>query len=305
MDGEGDKLWSEEKSMCYTVAKRPTLQVWGGNVYSNGNIKTSIADKRRLKDPEGNEVSGGHYIFGSWAELGVIANGRVTGFASGAGYGYNNDYVTLSNHSGGFNFCNVSTLSFANDNCKNETGSLGATLPLANDKESIKNRLDSLESETINVIREGYIYHDIILGLDDEGKTKTFNTLDELPKTVIYAENIYIDCGVTRIDALLIAEKNVVTCNNFDNDLTNENVEKHINDRVNSNQLTINDAVIAGKLIANRTYGAATGNYSMVPAEIINFDPTLYLWGNIGTGDDNTTNINMTTNYIRELPPRY
>ena len=305
MDGEGDKLWSEEKSMCYTVAKRPTLQVWGGNVYSNGNIKTSIADKRRLKDPEGNEVSGGHYIFGSWAELGVIANGRVTGFASGAGYGYNNDYVTLSNHSGGFNFCNVSTLSFANDNCKNETGSLGATLPLANDKESIKNRLDSLESETINVIREGYIYHDIILGLDDEGKTKTFNTLDELPKTVIYAENIYIDCGVTRIDALLIAEKNVVTCNNFDNDLTNENVEKHINDRVNSNQLTINGAVIAGKLIANRTYGAATGNYSMVPAEIINFDPTLYLWGNIGTGDDNTTNINMTTNYIRELPPRY
>ena len=305
MDGEGDKLWSEEKSMCYTVAKRPTLQVWGGNVYSNGNIKTSIADKRRLKDPEGNEVSGGHYIFGSWAELGVIANRSVTGFASGAGYGYNNDYVTLSNHSGGFNFCNVSTLSFANDKCSEETGSLGATLPLANDKESIKNRLEDLKKSGVSVIvpnkgEENVYIKENIINMDPA------NTLDDLPKTVVYAENdIYIRCGeeedstVTRIDAVLIAENNVVTCADQDGK------EPDINSRRRSHRLVINGAVIAGKLIANRTYGAATGNDSMVPAEIINFDPTLYLWGNIGTSDDNTTNINMTTNYIRELPPRY
>ena len=304
-DPEGNHQWSEAAEKCYIVAKRPSLQVWGGNIYSNGAISTALVNKKRLANH-----NDGDYTFGSWGELGIISNGKVTGLASGAGLG---GYTTTNDNGesvfipGGLagGFCKASTLSFANDKCKNETGSLGATLPLANDKESIKNRLEDLKKSGVNVImpnkgEENVYIKENIINMDPA------KTLDDLPKTVVYAENdIYIRCEeeedstVTRIDAVLIAENNVVTCADQDGK------EPDIDSIRRSHRLVINGAIIAGKLIANRTYGAATGNDSMVPAEIINFDPTLYLWGNIGNSDDNTTNINMTTNYIRELPPRY
>ena len=315
MDGEGDKQWSEAKSMCYTIAKRPTLQDWGGNVYSNGNIKTSIADKRRLKDPEGNEVSGGHYIFGSWAELGIIANGSVTGFASGAGYGYNNDYVDPSNHSGGFNFCNVSTLSFANSGCSNKsTGGLESnaiTNKITNDQEGIVSKLLQIikAADGNNSIREVGGLNDLgdlssgirLINKDDNFTIDrniiyggNYNTLEAIPKVVIHAKNITIACDVTRIDALLIADEDVKTCNSDD-----ENEE-------NKSQLRINGAIIAKRLIPNRTYGAGTGANSGDSAEIINFDPSLYLWG---MKSSNETSLNKSNNidtvYIRELAPRY
>ena len=309
-DPEGDHQWSEAAEKCYIVAKRPSLQVWGGNIYSNGDITTTLTSKKRLASINDGKANDNIYTFGSWGELGIISNGEVTGLASGAGLGYTgiNDDGTLVQNPGGLignDFCKMSTLSFANDKCSEEIGLLGATLPLANDKESIKNRLEDLKNSGVNVImpnkgEENVYIDENIINMDPA------NTLDDLPKTVVYAENdIYIRCEeeedstVTRIDAVLIAENNVVTCADQDGK------EPDINSRRRSHRLVINGAVIAGKLIANRTYGAATGDYSMVPAEIINFDPTLYLWGNIGTGDDNTTNINMTTNYIRELPPRY
>ena len=108
---------------------------------------------------------------------------------------------------------------------------------------------------------------------------------------------VHIDCSVTRIDAVLIAEGEVNTCFN------EEGGSPGINEAARSNQLRINGAVIAGKLIANRTCGAATGNYSMVPAEIINFDPTLYLWGK--SVSENEANMSLLTTYLHELSPRY
>ena len=67
--------------------------------------------------------------------------------------------------------------------------------------------------------------------------------------------------------------------------------------------------VIAGELDAARTYGAATGANSIIPAEIINFDPTLYRFG----GDDRNTNeeseenasLYLEVTYKKELSPRY
>jgi hypothetical protein len=125
-----------------------------------------------------------------------------------------------------------------------------------------------------------------------------------MPKLVIYSKkNIYIECGVSRIDALIIADDTVVTCNNFEGDLTDNNVKKHINDSQNSNQLLVNGAIIAKRLIANRTYGAATGANSIVPAEIVNFDPTLYQFGGSAVADDDTTG-RLDVSYMQELPPR-
>ncbi|MBQ3475916.1 hypothetical protein IJH26_00160, partial [Candidatus Saccharibacteria bacterium] len=91
-----------------------------------------------------------------------------------------------------------------------------------------------------------------------------------------------------------IADEDVKTCNSDD-----ENEE-------NKSQLRINGAIIAKRLIANRTYGAGTGANSGDPAEIINFDPSLYLWG-MKSSDETSLNKsnNIDTVYIRELAPRY
>jgi hypothetical protein len=131
-----------------------------------------------------------------------------------------------------------------------------------------------------------------------------YGSLSETPKLVIYGKNVLINCHVTDIDALIIADEKVVTCNNFENDMTNMDtkIEKHINDQINSNPLRINGAVISKVLVANRTYGNATGANSIVPSEIINFDPTLYMWG--GLGNDEGSDGDLTINSIKELAPR-
>ena len=45
----------------------------------------------------------------------------------------------------------------------------------------------------------------------------------------------------------------------------------------------------------------------MVPAEIIDFDPSLYMWGGIAGGGEGKDNAygNMEVTYLRELAPRY
>ena len=297
---EGDKKWSNVAEKCYNVAKRPSLQVWGGNIYSNGAISTALVNKKRLANH-----NDGDYTFGSWGELGIISNGKVTGLASGAGLG---GYTTTNDNGesvfipGGLagGFCKASTLSFANDKCNEKTvGLLGTTLPLQQaekDRDSIIRQLTALEGDVglisfRNRQGEDYPIADNIVNDANAG------VLEDLPKVVIYAKNIYIDCSVTRIDAVLIAEGEVNTCS----DESGKSPEK--NEAARSNQLRINGAVIAGKLIANRTYGAATGDYSMVPAEIINFDPTLYLWGK--SVSENEANMSLLTTYLHELSPRY
>ena len=76
--------------------------------------------------------------------------------------------------------------------------------------------------------------------------------------------------------------------------------------------MQINGAVIAGgTLRLNRTYGAATGYDSIVPAEVINMDPSWFLWAadiipeTVTTGNANPTNTVMVPTYMNELPPRY
>ena len=117
---------------------------------------------------------------------------------------------------------------------------------------------------------------------------------EQMPKLVIYSKtNIKIDCDVKRIDALLIANDTVTTCANSND----------INSSANANQLFVNGAIVAKKLVANRTYGAAAGANSIVPAEIINFDPTLYQFSSSAEMNDNAGG-KLDTTYIHEVAPR-
>lgn len=336
MTGNGNNRFADPDNVnCYTVAKRPSLQIWGGNVYSRGGIETAFANKRNvgISNYFTASVSGyGHHIFGSWGELGVIANGGVPWFASGASTGYASGNNNLKSNgrwpaanspfgaggSSSTNFASRSKLTISNTP---EIGKIGAnnnTNKAANDKEAIINMLASATAGNSSA----YEYHDGNFTLDGNvinvgGFTKTIRVdgdltitgnltysgsyvaLADVPKLILYAKNINISCTVTRVDALLIADGTVDTCTD-----TNGNSIYNTNDPRLSRQLVINGAVVANELIPSRTYGAATGSESITPAEIINFDPTLYRFGNStrNSTDDSTGRLEVT--YIRELAPR-
>ena len=163
-----------------------------------------------------------------------------------------------------------------------------------------------IDNSTIQVVHS----ENTVLVKDNIAYNGTYSKYSDLPKLVIYGKNVVIDCRVTRIDALIVADEKVVTCNNYNKDINTTNdadfkkdIDDHINEAANSNPLKVNGAIVAKTLISNRTYGAATGVNSIIPAEIINFDPTLYMWGNLGD-DDGDDNGELEVTLTKELAPR-
>ena len=98
---------------------------------------------------------------------------------------------------------------------------------------------------------------------------------------IIYAKgNIEINCGVTQIDAILIADGTVYTCGTY----TGNGTVSDINEvRTRTNRLQVNGAIFSKGLELGRTYGMATGIYSKIPAEIINYDTSIILWEILNT----------------------
>lgn len=315
LDANGSNTWAESEQKCFRVAKKPSLQVWGGGVYSAGSINTAVSAKNHLAGVNAYSLNGsnGYHVFGSWAELGVVSIGSVKGFASGASTGYPIGGVENS-----LNFCERSVLTFANEGCKNNgpAGNLGGS----GNKVAKENRSD-LIARFRNTQEADVEYEEVTGNLAvgnmvvPMGMTKvvnasgdititdnidflgsySFSTLANVPKLVLYAKNIKINCNVTRVDAVLIAEENVDTCGNSGN--------RDISSSIYSNQLKINGAVITNTLTASRTYGASTGTDSIIPAEVVDYDSTLYLWGASNASVSNSGK--LTTVYLKELPPRY
>ena len=357
LNKDGNGQWSVSGEKCFIVAKRPSIQVWGGNVYTQNPITTGVSTKNNIAGGfmpfNINSTSGSSKrVFGSWGELGVIAGSVVSGFGSGASTGFaannggNLSPSQLSNplsnaDPGGSDrtdFCLRSQLTFANKCTSGKVGGIGNTSASSNaqnDKTKVLEKIAAGEhTELVGntvAISDGlaeYTYSGNDLTVQCSGNcnvgsgikmvrsdkniainsnivyTGRYTELDKIPKVVIYANKVNISCGVTRIDALIIADRTVDTCP--------DSAGNKINQRKNSNQLVVNGAIIASKLAAHRTYGAATGINSIVPAEIINFDPSLYMWGgddedNGGNGDGNDSETganNLNVTYIRELAPR-
>ncbi|MBO4276470.1 hypothetical protein J5868_02100, partial [Candidatus Saccharibacteria bacterium] len=77
-DKEGNHMWRVSRSVCFTVGKKPTFQVWGGSFYGANDIKVSSTVKNNLTLPSGNvKVDGGVIVFSSWVEQTVVAKGKV------------------------------------------------------------------------------------------------------------------------------------------------------------------------------------------------------------------------------------
>ncbi len=237
-------------------------------------------------------------------------------------------------------YCKRSTLSIANDYCGSSyVGNIGGSTLQASmsDKAALVQRLlpdgfsmavnttaervniSSDYAETDSGLRYTYSANDLIIDgvtlengvthivrsdknitIDGEllYQNSNYVALNEIPKLIIYGDNITVSCksgdeAIKRIDAVLIANHTVDTCKTTD-----------ANSRENSYQLKINGLIIADTLKLNRTYGAGKGVYSIIPAEIINYDTTLYLWSMVDSPNATGTG-KYSESYLHELSPRY
>jgi len=132
----------------------------------------------------------------------------------------------------------------------------------------------------------------------ENNRNASYTALSQIPKLVIYAGgDINISCNVTNIDAVLIAKGTVNSCAN------NNGISPDVNARERSRQLMINGAIMTRFLKFERTFGMSTGYYSKIPAEIVNYDTSLVLWGR---GKTETEDYGKTYQvYSHELAPRY
>ena len=336
-DPEGSHKWRISKSRCFTIAKKPLFEVWGGGLYSGGTIKTSVMTKNNLKGI-GN-ITGGKMVFSSWVEQIVNAQGIANGIASGAATGRASNVAGGGTLEGGSqNYCNNRVpLSLANYSshattgiCPNNqvTGRSGISAVISN-KESLVGTLPNEDAQSYdysapatitlnNSTTKSIIRYNSTSNLTinastaNTGKTHiikatgnvmingnidyqgaTYGNMSDIPKVIIYGDNITIACGVSVVKAILIAEKDLNTCPTTD-----------INARQNSRRLTVTGAIITNKLFLNRTYGAATGVNSKEPAEIVNYDVSTVLWGRAKSDPDNEHK-NLTAVYQHEIAPRY
>ena len=316
MNASGSGTWRISESTCYTVAKKPTFQVWGGNVYSVGNLNALNTVKT---------INSQKIAFSSWVERDITTIGLVSGIASGAATGLTGNLTGQAgdgNAAGGgsreetTSFCKYRTpLSFANYGgntlviCDNydRTGLSGISANSPDTEKMIANlpvNLGSAETNanlTINsqvTLYAGNTYvartnGNITINANIIYNNDLYSTIADIPKAFIYANNINIGCNVTRIDAILVANRTVNTCNTAGTDNAPER----------SNQLVINGAIIANKLVLGRTFGAGVGAYTKIPAEVINYDTSMLLWTkNRSTGGDYNK---LTAVYQHELAPRF
>lgn len=289
---------------CVVIGKRPTVQVWGGDVAARGEIDTSLTRK----------ASG---VFGSWVEYAAISAGSNKYFASAAGL------VGQSSPTQ----ANWSKLTFANTPSACSEGSYGcyASKDSFRQLPQIAQYFTSLPKEAYNTgsfasnafatgsavkVRDAgasvslgnitlepgqsavILADSVTITGDIAYRDVAYTRARELPQLVIIAKNINIEDSVSNIDAWLIASGAINTCSNVATTLTTA---------LCSRPLTVHGPVVAGNLLLRRTAGAGDGAASGVPAEVINLRPDAYLWARLvadGPGRIETVS-------TIELPPRF
>jgi hypothetical protein len=309
--------WRHSTPDCVTIAKKPKVQVLGSDLIVGKGQTSNIVTSSTTKG-----IGGSNQTFGSWGEYGIIASGRVTSMASGAGY------------SGGATsnvFCGVSLLTFSNVNTGQTSCSSASQMGgYANTKSlpDVGSRLNTSSSlgvsPTVNlasistgsyaatgnvrVSASGPIVSGkwvvinaptatVTINSDINYTTGTLDSLGDIPQVVIIANQIRIAGSVTNIDAWLIASGtagNLFTCSDVAtaSELRSGNCDQ---------RLTVNGPVMAKHLYLYRTAGAGTGNQTGDPAEVFNLRPDAYLWATGYLSDDGR----LQTVTTKELPPRF
>ena len=102
---------------CRAIAKKPNFQAWNANMYTQGDILTSLSKKN--DNAHLGTKDGYNRVFGSWEEYVVISKSSVNNFASGAALGYGASHLNLPGglESDAYNVCDASKMTISNISC--------------------------------------------------------------------------------------------------------------------------------------------------------------------------------------------
>lgn len=241
----GDSASVESGSICVLIAKKPKVQILGGDLMigrsftgsqSISGTTTSVTQKPITSPGQGT-------VFGSWVEYGIFATGTINGTGSGAAFAGVGGTSAQK--------CAYSKLSFVNAGsapsgtslptaCSNTTTigqySTARNLPDIGNNFPVRRGITAVYNDA-NLTPQGlYTSNDhgtpvvsdpITLGartiargqwvvINAPGADVTINgnlvydngpfqSVSDLPQLIIIAKNIYITPNVTRIDAWLVA----------------------------------------------------------------------------------------------------
>lgn len=315
LDASGNGQWYVSAPKCRKVAKRPSFNVYGGSLYSAGDVYTTSSVKRNLAG-YGYVTDGSRStVFGSWVEQAVLSNGLVRGLGSGASMGFlatssgavggafdgssgASGGVMVLVGSGSFEGRNVSycehrtPLSFANYSTSlmslicpsaEATGRMETAVTVA-DGGALMDAL-GVEATTDDVVIDGMVISDlytvrttgsVLIQGNIEYADSELSDFASAPRAAIYASgDIVIACNVERVDAILMTPGKVWSCGGYGG---SDAQALGVEATERSRPLTIRGAVIAGQLVLGRVYGAGTGADSSTPAEVINYDSSVVEW---------------------------
>ena len=333
-DYAGDGMYKFGYPACQVIAKRPSFQVWGNDMYSNSSIDAAVSEKRNIFVAYGDNVQGkfamtggwGKNKFGSWVEEGLMLGGSAStgNLSSGAAMGNNGDWsrayagnnedfyttlspLTISNYNAGYSVGGSGLYIYPDDDARRalidywvnnnyvNTAS-GATIVRSN-AGSIGNVTVPKKNTWIYNVSGTFTVAGNVVYQDGYSNS----TLRDIPKVIIYADNVNIYCGVTEVDAIIITKPGgtVNTC---------ANAGGGDDDPARANPLKIFGMVIADNVVLGRTYGRAAWKGSgadgeQVAAEVFDFDSSILLWSEFMASSAETDTMQVV--YQNEIAPRY
>lgn len=338
---EYDGRWLHSDMSCVTVAKKPKVQVLGGDVLVGRRIAGMPSASSPSNISTSSSFTNADKLFGSWGEYGIAATGTISGMASGSGTA--TGYVAPV----AFNLCDVSLLTFTNQ--RPASGSIGAMCqPTKIGQYSFESPMPNVASRfnatgapalsgTVNIasvingsatnsriytsnassltLRGGSAINagrwmvinapntDITIDGDINYTNGTLRSMSDIPQVVIIARNITINENVTNVDAWLVANGTAASGGALANGriLTCNIASKDVNSTNCNKRLTVNGPVLANRLVMLRTAGAGPGNQAGRPAEVFNLRPDAYLW----VANQSANSGRVTTVETTELPPRF
>lgn len=338
---EYDSRWLHSDMSCVTVAKKPKVQILGGDLLVGRRIAGVPAAPVASNVATSTSYTNADKLFGSWGEYGIAATGTVTRMASGSGNA--TGYAAPS----AFNLCDVSLLTFTNQRAA--SGSLGpmcdstkiGQYAFGSAMPNIASRFSTVGapalSGTVNISSvingasaNSRIYTsnagsltltggspinagkwivinapntDVTISGNINYTTDTLRSMSDIPQVVIIARNITIAENVTNVDAWLVAYGAPAAGGSLTNGVISTcNVA--FSDLTSSKcgtRLTVNGPVLANRLVMLRTAGAGPGNQAGEPGEVFNLRPDAYLW----VANQSANSGRVTSVETTELPPRF
>lgn len=280
--------------VCIDIVPLITVRILGNDIrvgsgYTLDGSNSSSVIRALIAKPDTS-------LRGSWGEYGVIAPSGVINFASASGI--NRASATIDQSS-------WSRLTFQNSPSYGYYGTAEQMGLVPNVAGYDLNKLSrggqliehtgSLSINTINNFNKTRIYkvagHVTITGNISYADSAASDSM--IPQIVIIADSISIEPGVTRVDAWLVANQEVDTCDGYG--FTTDDSTELRKDRCDK-PLEINGPVFARDLYLERTYNTPDAD----PAETINMRSDAYLWSY-----HQSQGSSYRTSYIRDLPPRY